>query len=60
MTLRLLTRSLRIICFILDVGKQEIRSTPGIVKAFLGVLTSTEASVQKIVLRTLGFLAIRN
>eukprot|EP01135_Chromosphaera_perkinsii_P002552 Nk52_evm68s224 gene=Nk52_evmTU68s224 len=43
-----------------DVGKDELRECPGILKAIYGVLNSSEANVQKIVLRTLGFLAIKN
>lgn len=43
-----------------DVGKEEIRMAPNILKAFHAMLTSTDANVQTFVLRTLGFLAIRN
>lgn len=43
-----------------DVGKDEIRGAPNILKALHAILTSTDANVQTFVLRTLGFLAIRN
>eukprot|EP00124_Ichthyophonus_hoferi_P004695 Ihof_evm1s551 gene=Ihof_evmTU1s551 len=43
-----------------DIGKEEIRKSHGVLKAFLQVLTSTESNALIYVLRTLGFLAIRN
>lgn len=43
-----------------DVGKEEIRNAPNVLKSFHAILTSTDANVQTFVLRTLGFLAIRN
>ncbi len=42
------------------MGKEEIRSTPNVLKAFHNILLSMDANVQTFVLRTLGFLAIRN
>eukprot|EP00123_Amoebidium_parasiticum_P017132 comp23721_c0_seq1/m.40852 comp23721_c0_seq1/g.40852 ORF comp23721_c0_seq1/g.40852 comp23721_c0_seq1/m.40852 type:complete len:1427 (-) comp23721_c0_seq1:80-4360(-) len=43
-----------------DVGKDEIRKAHGLVKALLQVLGSSESNALIYVLRTLGFLAIRN
>ena len=43
-----------------DVGKDEIRQCSNIVKSLHNILINTDANVQTFVLRSLGFLAIRN
>lgn len=43
-----------------SIAKDEIRSTPRVVRGFIDVLATSEAPVQKVVLRTLGFLSIKN
>ena len=42
------------------VGKDEIKATPRLVPTMQHVLASSEAATQKIVLRTAGFLAIKD
>eukprot|EP01134_Creolimax_fragrantissima_P007830 CFRG7830T1 len=43
-----------------DVAKSEIQKYPGILKIFYSVLVNNEPNVQIFVLRTLGFLAIKD
>lgn len=41
-----------------EIGKEEIKATPRVLRCFLSVLNSSEAAGQKIILRTLGLLAL--